>query len=45
MGQVVMLDYPNTYPIEVANISVSGLYYVRIITGTGDLYIGKLIVK
>jgi hypothetical protein len=39
------MEYPTQYPIAVNGIEVSGLYYIRVITGTGDLYVGKLIVK
>lgn len=45
VGQVISSIIPTSYPIAVGGIDVSGLYYVRITTGVGDLYVGKLIVK
>ncbi len=45
MGQIIAMQYPSHYPIAVSGINVSGLYYIRLITGTGDLYVGKLIVR
>jgi hypothetical protein len=45
VGQIISMEYPTQYPIAVKGIEVSGLYYIRVITGTGDLYVGKLIVK
>lgn len=45
LGQIIAMQYPTQYPIAVSGIDVSGLYYIRVITGTGDLYVGKLIVK
>jgi hypothetical protein len=45
VGQIISMQYPSHYPIAVSGIDVSGLYYIRIVTGTGDLYVGKLIVK
>ena len=45
VGQIMAMQYPTQYPISVSGIDVSGLYYIRVITGTGDLYVGKLIVK
>ncbi|MBQ0008205.1 MAG: T9SS type A sorting domain-containing protein, partial [bacterium] len=44
-GQLVESFVPETYPIEVTGISASGLYYVRVITKTGNVYLQKLIVK
>ena len=45
VGQIIAMQYPTQYPIAVEGIDVSGLYYIRITTGTGSLYVGKLIVK
>ena len=45
VGQIISMQYPSHYPIAISGIDVSGLYYIRIVTGTGDLYVGKLIVK
>lgn len=44
-GQMVGHFVPSTYPIEVNGIQTSGLYYVRIITNSGEVYTEKLIVK
>ncbi|MGM9794777.1 MAG: T9SS type A sorting domain-containing protein [Candidatus Aphodosoma sp.] len=45
VGQVVEVFTPTTFPIEVGGIYVSGIYYIRVTTGTGDIYLGRLIVK
>lgn len=45
LGQVVLRSEPTTYPIAVDGITVSGIYYIRITAGTGERYVGKLIVK
>ena len=45
LGQLVLSDTPTIYPLSISDISVSGLYYIRITTGTGDRYIGKLVVE
>ena len=45
VGQIIAMQYPTQYPISVSGIDVSGLYYIRVTTGTGDLYVGKLIIK
>ena len=45
IGQVVMSDSPIDYPIVISNLVVRGLYMVRLISGTGDVYIGKIIVE
>ena len=44
-GQLVESFVPETYPIEVNGISASGLYYVRVTTKSGGVYLQKLIVK
>ncbi len=45
VGQIIAMEYPTHYPVAITGVNVSGLYYVRVMTGTGDLYVGKLIVK
>ena len=45
VGQVISRFNPARFPIEVNTVTVSGVYYVRVISGTGDVYVGKLIVK
>lgn len=45
VGQVIMTDSPSYFPIEINSVTVSGIYYIRVITGTGGVYVGKLIVK
>ncbi|MGM9795715.1 MAG: fibronectin type III domain-containing protein [Candidatus Aphodosoma sp.] len=45
VGQLIISFAPTTYPIEVGGLNVSGIYYIRITSGTGDVYIGRLIVK
>ena len=36
---------PNSYPISIDGIHTAGVYHIRVISGTGDVYIGKLIVE
>ena len=45
VGQVITTEFPEVYPIVINAINNSGVYYIRITTGTGDAYIGKLIIK
>ncbi|MGM9795671.1 MAG: fibronectin type III domain-containing protein [Candidatus Aphodosoma sp.] len=45
VGQVVEIFTPSTFPIEVGGIYTSGVYYIRITSGTGDIYLGRLVVK
>ncbi|MGM9795716.1 MAG: fibronectin type III domain-containing protein [Candidatus Aphodosoma sp.] len=45
VGQVVNIFTPATYPVEVNGLTVSGVYYIRITSGAGDVYIGRLVVK
>lgn len=45
VGQIVRSEQPMIYPIEIRTLNVSGIYYIRILSGTGELYVGKLIVK
>ena len=44
-GQVVDTFKPETYPIEIDGIQSAGLYYIRLVTGSGNVYTEKLIVK
>lgn len=44
-GQIIDTLSPDSYPIEVQGISVSGIYYIRITTGDGKVAVRKLIVK
>ena len=45
VGQVISIESPQVYPIAVGGMDVSGIYLVRIISGTGDIYIGRIIVR
>lgn len=45
VGQRLMMFRPTVYPITIDGIFTAGVYNVRVISGTGEVYIGKLIVK
>ena len=45
IGQVINVDYPTVYPISIGVLNTRGIYFVRVLTGTGDVYIGKVMVK
>ena len=45
LGQRVYADVPVVYPITVDGLSQSGVYVVRITTGTGDMYQGKILYE
>lgn len=45
VGQCVYVNTPSVYPIQISGLSERGLYMVRITTGTGKLYQGKVVVK
>ena len=45
VGQVVDVFTPATFPIEVGGIYTSGIYYIRVTSGTGEVYLGRLVVK
>ena len=45
LGQRVDVFEPKLYPIVLSRIGVSGVYYVRITTGMGGVYVGRLIVE
>jgi hypothetical protein len=36
---------PDNYPIEIVGLGVRGIYMVRIVSGTGDVYVGKIVVN
>ncbi|MGM9794932.1 MAG: choice-of-anchor J domain-containing protein [Candidatus Aphodosoma sp.] len=44
-GQLVDTIESFTYPIEIKGNLVSGIYIIRIISGTGDVYVSRLVVK
>ena len=44
-GEVVMSYMPDNYPIEIVGLGVRGIYMVRIVSGTGDVYVGKIVVN
>ena len=45
VGQVMDVFTPATFPIEVDGIYTSGVYYIRVTSGTGEVYLGRLVVK
>ena len=45
VGQKVYSDEPSVYPIEINGLSQRGVYLVRITTGNGNVYQGKVVVK
>lgn len=45
VGQVIVSRHPDAYPIAIKDLQVAGLYYIRITTGTGNLYLAKLVVR
>ena len=44
-GQRVLIDEPRNYPITIDYLDQSGIYVVRIITGTGTVYTGKILFE
>lgn len=44
-GALAQRFYPDTTPITISGLNVSGVYVVRITDGIGEVYIGKIIVK
>lgn len=44
-GEVVERFVPSTYPIELPQLNVSGIYYVRVIMLNGEIVTGKLICE
>jgi hypothetical protein len=45
LGQIVVVFEPKSYPIVLPRVGGAGIYYVRITTGVGSVYVGKLIVE
>ena len=45
VGQRVYMDTPSVYPVQINGLSERGVYVVRIITGEGNVYQGKVVVK
>ncbi len=45
VGQLVIEDTPEVYPVAIKGLSERGVYIVRIITGEGNVYQGKVIVQ
>ena len=45
VGQKVYEDEPSTCPILIEGLQQRGVYIVRIVTGTGDVRQGKVIVE
>jgi hypothetical protein len=44
-GEVVMSYIPDNYPIEIVGLGTRGIYMIRIVSGIGDVYVGKLVVN
>jgi hypothetical protein len=45
IGQCVYVDVPSVYPVQINGLNESGMYIVRILTGNGKSYSGKVIVE
>lgn len=45
VGQRVIVDAPTVYPVAIDGLSERGVYVVRIITGEGTVYQGKVVVQ
>ena len=45
VGQRIYVDTPNIYPIEIDGLNITGVYVVRVVTGDGKSYQGKVIVE
>ena len=45
MGQCVYVGEPNAYPIAIEGMSQTGIYILRIVTGTGSVYQGKVLFE
>lgn len=45
VGQLVVVDTPEVYPVAINGLSERGVYIVRIVTGEGNVYQGKVIVQ
>ncbi len=44
-GKVIDHFTPENFPIEVRGDMASGIYHIRVVTGTQDVYVEKLIVE
>ena len=45
VGQRIYVDTPTIYPIGIDGLNTTGVYVVRVITGNGKSYQGKVIVE
>ncbi len=45
IGQRVYMDTPFVYPIAINGLNATGVYVVRVVTGNGKSYFGKVIVE
>lgn len=45
IGEEIDVFVPSQFPVEVGGIYTSGIYYIRVTSGTGDIYLGRLVVK
>jgi hypothetical protein len=45
VGAVIQAATPDAYPLTVSGFEVSGMYIVRVTTGTNGIYYGKVLVK
>ncbi|MDR1545037.1 MAG: T9SS type A sorting domain-containing protein [Prevotellaceae bacterium] len=45
VGAIIQVTTPDTYPLMVSGFKVSGMYIVRVTTGTNEVYYGKVLVK
>jgi hypothetical protein len=45
LGECVYIDKPMMYPIKIEDLDQTGFYIVRILTGDGKTYQGKIIVE
>lgn len=45
LGQRLYVDVPMNYPITIDNFSQSGMYLIRITTGIGTIYQGKVLFE
>ncbi len=45
IGELVQFENSPEYPLAIRNINTAGVYYVKVITNSGKVYVGKLIVR
>lgn len=45
VGQIISTFRPEYYPIVIRSLNVSGVYLIRVTSGTGEVYMGRLIVR